>query len=191
MRKIVLASGSPRRRELLRQIGLEFVVEPSEYEEELNRKLTPAKLVRFLSGEKARAIASKHPDSLIIAADTVGVLNGKIIGKPGSVADAVKMLHRLSGKTHSVITGFTILDTSNNREVTRTVKTDVTFRRLARREIEAYVATGEGMDKAGAYAIQGKGALLVKELKGDYYNVVGLPIGALAQALKAFGVDVF
>lgn len=190
MRKIVLASASPRRKELLTQIYLEFEVEPSEYPEVLDRKLTPAALVRFLSLEKARAVAPKHPDSIIIAADTIGVIDGQIIGKPESAADAGRMLRRLSGKTHTVITGFTLLDTSNGRAVTRTVKTDVTFRRLTKTEIDAYVATGEGMDKAGAYAVQGRGALLVKEIRGDYYNVVGLPLSALTQELKKFGVDV-
>jgi septum formation protein len=190
MRKIVLASASPRRKELLEQIHLEFEVEPSEYPEERKSKLTPVALVRFLSREKARAVAPGYPDSIIIAADTIGVINGQIIGKPESAADAGRMLSRLSGKTHTVITGLTILDTSDSRELTRTVKTDVTFRKLTRAEIDAYVATGEGLDKAGAYAVQGRGALLVSEIKGDYYNVVGLPLAALAQALKKFEVNV-
>lgn len=190
MRKIVLASASPRRKELLEQIHLEFEVEPSEYPEERKSKLTPVALVRFLSREKARAVAPGYPDSIIIAADTIGVINGQIIGKPESAADAGRMLSRLSGKTHTVITGLTILDTSDSRELTRTVKTDVTFRKLTRAEIDAYVATGEGLDKAGAYAVQERGALLVSEIKGDYYNVVGLPLAALAQALKKFGVNV-
>jgi len=190
MRKIVLASASPRRKELLTQLHLEFEVEPSEYLEAIDRKFSPVAVVRFLSQEKASAVASKHPDSLIIAADTIGVIDGQVIGKPESSADALKMLRRLSGRTHTVITGFTVLDTSTGRTITHTVKTEVTFHRLTKADIGAYVATGEWLDKAGAYAIQGRGAVLIQEIRGDYYNVVGLPLSALARALKKFGVDV-
>jgi septum formation protein len=190
MRRIILASSSPRRKELLEQIHLEFEIEASDYPENRDLKLAPVTLVRFLSREKARAVAPKYPNSIVIAADTIGVIDGHIIGKPESVADAGRMLRQLSGKTHIVITGFTVLDTSNGRELTRTVKTEVTFRKLTKTEIEAYLATGEGLDKAGAYAVQGRGAVFVKEIRGDYYNVVGLPLSALAQALKKFGVDV-
>lgn len=190
MKRIILASASPRRLELLQQIHLKFEVEPSEYSENVKTKLTPYALVRFLSREKAMAVAPKYPDSLIIAADTIGLINGQIIGKPETPAAAGRMLRQLSGKTHRVITGFTVLDTANGRMLTRIVKTEVTFRRLAKSEIDAYVRTGEPLDKAGAYAIQGLGAVLVKELKGDYYNVMGLPLSALAQALKKFGMNV-
>jgi len=199
MRRIVLASASPRRKELLTQIHLTFEVEPSKYAENVKTKLAPEALVRFLSREKAKAIAPKYPDSLIIAADTIGVIHGQVIGKPETPAAARKMLCLLSGKTHVVITGFTILDTGSGRMLTRTVKTAVTFRKLTLSEIDAYISSGEPfrenlqgepLDKAGAYAIQGRGAVLVKELKGDYYNVMGLPLSALTVALKKFGVDV-
>jgi len=209
MRRIVLASASPRRKELLTQIHLTFEVEPSKYAENVKTKLAPEALVRFLSREKAKAIAPKYPDSLIIAADTIGVIHGQVIGKPETPEAARRMLCLLSGKTHVVITGFTILDTGSGRihperthrerMLTRTVKTEVTFRKLTLSEIDAYISSGEPfrenlqgepLDKAGAYAIQGRGAVLVKELKGDYYNVMGLPLSALTVALKKFGVDV-
>ncbi len=199
MRRIILASASPRRKELLEQIHLKFEVEPSEYPENVKLKLKPFALVRFLSREKAKAIAPKYPDSLIIAADTIGVIHGQVIGKPETPEAARRMLCLLSGKTHVVITGFTILDTGSGRGLTRTVKTAVTFRKLTLSEIDAYISSGEPfrenlqgepLDKAGAYAIQGRGAVLVKELKGDYYNVMGLPLSALTVALKKFGVDV-
>ena len=199
MRRIILASASPRRKELLTQIHLTFEVEPSKYAENVKTKLAPEALVRFLSREKAKAIAPKYPDSLIIAADTIGVIHGQVIGKPETPEAARRMLCLLSGKTHVVITGFTILDTGSGRELTRAVKTAVTFRKLTLSEIDAYISSGEPfrenlqgepLDKAGAYAIQGRGAVLVKELKGDYYNVMGLPLSALAAALKKFGMNV-
>ncbi len=190
MKKIVLASASPRRKELLEKLGIPFQVEASEFTESGVQSLTPVETVKFLSLEKARMVSKKYPDALIIAADTIGVLDGKIIGKPDGAGDAVRMLRELSGRTHKVITGFTIMDSGTGKTLTRTVATEVTFRKLSRREIEAYVATGEPLDKAGAYAIQGLGAVLVKEIKGDYYNVMGLPLSALAAALKRFGVRV-
>ncbi len=190
MKNIVLASASPRRKALLDQIGLKFDVEASDFPEKSGRKRTPENLVRFLSRAKAKSVAANYPDSLIIAADTIGVIDGKIIGKPETPAAARSMLRELSGKTHTVITGFTVLDTAIGRMITRTVKTEVTFRKLTQSEIRAYVGTGEPIDKAGAYAIQGIGAILVKEIRGDYYNVMGLPLSALAEVLKRFGVDV-
>ena len=190
MKKIILASASPRRKELLGKLGIPFQVEASELPESYVNNLTPVEMVRFLSLEKARMVSKKYPDALIIAADTIGVLGRKIIGKPDGAGDAVRMLRELSGRTHRVITGFTIMDGETGKTLTQTVTTEVTFRKLSRREIEAYVRTGEPLDKAGAYAIQGLGAVLVKETKGDYYNVMGLPLSALAAALKRFGVRV-
>lgn len=190
MRKIILASRSPRRQALLAQLGLDFEVEPGEYREEPDLKLAPMALVSYYARQKARLAAPRHPADIILAADTIGVIEGQVIGKPASMADARRILRMLSGKTHTVVTAFTLLDTAIGREITRTVKTAVTFRRLTNREITSYVATGEGRDKAGAYAIQGRGVLLVKEIKGDYTNVVGLPLGALARSLKVFGVVV-
>jgi septum formation protein len=191
MKNIILASASPRRKELLEKIGLRFTIDPSGCAEETAAGLTPHELVRQISLDKANAVAAKHPDSIIIAADTIGVIGEKILGKPHTAHEAVKMLRMISGKSHLVITGFTVLDTATNKRVTVTTDTTVYIKKLSAAEIEAYVKTGEALDKAGAYAIQGKGALLVEKIEGDFYNVVGLPLSALAQTLKSFGVDVW
>jgi septum formation protein len=147
-------------------------------------------LVKTLSLEKARTIAQKYPDAIIIAADTIGVLRGKIVGKPHSVGEARKMLQMLSGKSHRVITGLTVLDSAFNKTVTRTIETLVYIKKLSLAEIQNYVETGEPLDKAGAYAIQGLGSVIVEKIIGDYYNVVGLPLNALSECLKEFGVGV-
>ncbi len=130
----------------------------------------------------------RHADSIIIAADTIGVLEGRILGKPFDAPHARKMLAEMSGRCHSVITGFTVVDSATSRAVSRTVETKVFFRKLTRAEISRYVNTGEPLDKAGAYAIQGLGALLVDRIEGDYSNVIGLPLCELAVVLKRFGV---
>lgn len=188
MKTIVLASSSPRRKELLEKTGLKFIVDSAGGGESLDSKLAPRELAKYLSGEKARAAAIKYPSSLIIAADTFGVLGGKLLGKPADERQAVEMLKMMSGRKHTVITGFTVLDASSGRSVTEVVETGVQFHALSEDEINAYVRSGEPLDKAGAYAIQGLGALLVDKIDGDYYNVVGLPLAALAKALKKFGV---
>jgi septum formation protein len=187
-RPVVLASASPRRRELLENIGLKFTVDPAEIAEIQTAKLKPAELAKELSRHKARAAASRHADSIIIAADTFGVLDGVILGKPVDERHARKMLAGLSGRYHSVITGFTVIDSASGRIVTRAVETRVYFRKLSRSEITRYVKTGEPLDKAGAYAIQGLGALLVERIEGDYCNVIGLPLCALAGVLRRFGI---
>jgi septum formation protein len=190
MKKIILASSSPRRADLLRQIGVEFTVDPARGAEPSFSGGDPHEYARMLSLNKAKQAAACHPDALIIAADTFGMIDGRFIGKPHTAPEAVKMLAGLSERSHAVITGFTVFDTSSGKDITRSVETEVRFRKLTREEIEAYVATGEPLDKAGAYAIQGKGAVLVESIEGDYSNVVGLPLAALARALKEFGVDV-
>jgi septum formation protein len=191
MKKIILASASPRRKELLEKIGLKFDVEPSDYDEEINLKLEPHELVRQISVKKAKIVAARHKDAIIIAADTIGVIGSKIIGKPHTENEARKMLKEISGKPHAVITGFTILDTAANKIISRTVNTKVYIKKLTRQEIDAYVKTGEPLDKAGAYAIQGLGAVIVDKIEGDYYNVMGLPLNALTTALKEFGINVW
>jgi len=187
-RPIVLASASPRRRELLENIGLKFTVDPAEITEIQTNSLKPAELAKALSLRKARAAALRHADSIIIAADTFGVLDGVILGKPVDARHARRMLAGLSGRCHSVITGFTIIDTTTGRAVSRAVETRVYFRKLGRSEIARYVKTGEPLGKAGAYAIQGLGALLVEKIEGDYYNVIGLPLCALAGVLRRFDI---
>jgi septum formation protein len=191
MKKIILASSSPRRKELLTKLGLAFEIESSNEEETLIPELPPHELARQISLKKAQAVAHKHKRALIIAADTFGVLRGEIIGKPRTPAEARKILRALSGKTHSVITGFTIMDAETGKTATQSVETKVHFRKLTPAEIDAYIKTGEPLDKAGAYAIQGLGALIVEWIKGDFYNVIGLPLSALSQALKEFGIRVF
>jgi septum formation protein len=199
-RKIVLASGSPRRKELLEKIGVEFTVDPSDYPEDwqstiqinkdLGIALIPEKLAQSISIRKAAAVAPKYPNAIIIAADTLGVLRGKVIGKPRTPDEARQMLQALSGKSHRVVTAFTILDSKNNKMVTRAVVTRVYFKKLDHAEIDNYVKTGEPLDKAGAYAIQGKGSIFVEKIDGDYYNVMGLPLNSLSESLKEFGVQI-
>ncbi|RPI33241.1 MAG: septum formation inhibitor Maf [Nitrospiraceae bacterium] len=189
-RKIILASASPRRREILGITGLKFSVDASEYEEDMELGLKPHQLARFLSAEKAKAIASKYPNALLIAADTFIVFKDKLLGKPHTDEEARRMLVLLNGRSHSVITGFTILDTKTKKKLSRSVETKVYFRKMTEQEIESYVRTGEPLDKAGAYAIQGIGAVIVKKIEGDYLNVVGLPLNSLIEALRKFGVAV-
>jgi len=190
MKKIILASASPRRKELLAKLGLKFKVDPSSHKEELTSTHEPHELARKLSREKARAIAPKYRNAIIIAADTLGVLGDKILGKPRNEAQARRMLETISGKCHSVITGFTILDTESNKSLSKSVETRVFIRKLTPDEIDAYVKSKEPLDKAGAYAIQGLGSMIVERIEGDYYNVIGLPLAALAESLKEFGIRV-
>jgi len=189
-RKIILASGSPRRKELLSLIGLKFRVDVSDYEEDLRLKLKPHELAKFLSCEKACAVAHKYRDAVIIAADTFIVFRGKLLGKPHTDKEALRMLTMLNGKLHSVITGYTVLDTCSRRKHSSAVETKVWFRKMTDEELRAYVKTGEPLDKAGAYAIQGIGCLIVKKIEGDYFNVIGLPVASLAVTLKKFGISV-
>ncbi len=191
MKTIILASASPRRKELLEKIGLKFTVDPSDCAEDNNAGLEPHELVRQISVSKANAVAARHQDVIIIAADTIGMIGDKIMGKPHTEKEAAKMLREISGKTHLVVTGFTVLDTITKQQITRTVDTTVYIKQLTGEEIAAYVKTGEPLDKAGAYAIQGKGAVIVDKIEGDYYNVMGLPLSALVETLKEFGIDIW
>ena len=190
MKTIILASASPRRKELLEKIGLKFEVEPSNYEENISSELGPHELAKSLSLEKAKLIAKNHKNALVIAADTFIVLEGAILGKPRTETEARKMLGTISGRQHSVITGFTIIDTETNKALSKSVETRVYIRKLTSTEIAAYVESKEPLDKAGAYAIQGLGSVIVEKIEGDYFNVIGLPLSALAQSLKEFGVNV-
>lgn len=186
---IILASNSPRRRELLEQVGITgFQVISPDVDERVEPGLSPAGMVEELSLRKARAAADKTgPDGLIIAADTVVALDGAVLGKPRDEADAFAMLSALSGREHRVYTGVSVL--RGDRAVTEHEETAVCFRELAPVEIWGYIATGEPMDKAGAYGIQGVGALLVRGIRGDYCNVVGLPVFRLGRMLARFGVE--
>ncbi len=189
-RTIILASASPRRKELLEKIGLTFKVDVSGYPEHLTGEFNPEELVINISQGKARAVAAKYPDDIIIAADTIGVIGRRVIGKPHTGREAIKMLKLLSGRSHRVITGLTVLDSRKCKIISRTVETRVYFKKLSDAEISRYVATGEPLDKAGAYAIQGLGSMLVEKIHGDYYNVMGLPLNTLAQILKEFDIQI-
>lgn len=190
MKTIILASGSSRRKELLEIIGLKFKVEPSNYNEDIRSGVEPHEIARRISLEKARVIASKHKNSIIIAADTFIVFGGQILGKPNTEDAARKMLEIMNGKSHSVITGFSIIDSGNNKILSRSVETKVYIRKLTTEEIKAYVSSNEPLDKAGAYAIQGLGSVIVEKIDGDYFNVVGLPLFALAESLRVFGIRI-
>ncbi len=185
---MILASQSPRRRELLALISPEFEVIPAQGEEKLPEGIAPDEAVLLLSQQKAAEVsARKFPSGdvtdTIIAADTVVAIDGDILGKPYSRENAVEMLRRLSGRKHSVFTGVTVI--TPDRTISFVEETAVEFFPLTESEIEAYVSTGDPMDKAGAYGIQGRGALLVKRIEGDYYNVMGLPVGELYRRLRS------
>ena len=185
---IVLASQSPRRKELLGRMGLEFVTQASKIDESAFDGLEARELVATLSREKAQWIARQlDGETLVIGADTVVVRDGAALGKPKDAEDAVAMLLSLSGRDHQVCTGVTVC--RGDRVLTQVEETQVTFRDLTEAEVRQYVSTGEPMDKAGAYGIQGLGGLLVEGIRGDYSNVVGLPVCRLGQMLKDFGVD--
>ena len=190
MKTIILASASPRRKVLLEKIGLIFEVEPSNYEEDIPLRLEPHEFARNISLEKGKIVASKHKNSIVIAADTFIVFGGQILGKPHTEKDAREMLEAISGKYHSVITGFSIIDTGKNKTLSKSVETKVYIRNLTLSEIDAYVKSREPLDKAGAYAIQGLGSVFVEKIDGDYYNVVGFPLSALTEALKEFGINI-
>jgi septum formation protein len=189
MKRIILASASPRRKELLEQIGLHFDVEPSYCQEKDNDQQKPLELAELLSLRKAKAVGNKNADAIIIAADTFVVLGEQIIGKPNSLAEAKEILTELNGRSHSVITGFTIMDTINGKIVSQSVETKVYIKSLSLEEIDAYIETQESMGKAGAYAIQGLGAAIIDRIEGDYFNVMGLPVDAVVNALKEFGIS--
>ena len=190
MKKIILASASPRRKALLEQLCLKFTVDTHVQEDTAFAGREPHQLVKEISLKKAESAAGRYPDAIIIAADTIGVIHGRIIGKPHSESEARTMLAGLSGKAHSVITGFTVLDTLTRKTATRSVETTVYMKQVTESEIAAYVKTGEPLDKAGAYAIQGLGAVLVEKIEGDYSNVMGLPLFVLTEVLKEWGINV-
>lgn len=183
-----MASASPRREQLLRQVGYEFQVLPSRAEEDNTAKLPPEELVQTHARAKAWDVARQvAPADIVIGADTLVVLDGKVFGKPGSAEQACRMLQELSGRTHSVWSGIAIV--KEGRCLCAAVETRVTLGRLNEEEIKRYVATGEPLDKAGAYAVQGIGAVFVEKLDGCYFNVVGLPLNALSRLLSEAGVD--
>lgn len=189
---LLLASTSPRRRFLLREAGIAFdVVAPRDVAEDFPPGEPPQELVVRHALAKARSAAAAHRGRLVLGADTVVVLDGRVFGKPADEEEARAMLAQLAGRTHTVYTGLALVDGSGGRELAEAEATAVTMRPLGDEEIAYYVATGEPLDKAGAYAVQGRGALLVERVDGDYFNVVGLPLHRLSKMLAAFGYDVF
>lgn len=181
---LVLASGSPRRRQLLDMLGIEHRVVPPDVDETRRPGEAPADYVVRLAREKARAVSGRDPKPLVLAADTTVILGDELFAKPATVGEAVEMLGRLAGRTHQVYTGVALA--RGERVETALDVSDVTFRRLARDQIANYVATGEPMDKAGAYAIQGKGAALIDGIRGDFFGVMGLPLRLVLDLLERF-----
>ncbi len=182
MKKLVLASASPRRRELIKLISEDVLCVTSGEDETLPEGIGASEVPMYLARLKAQSVAKDYPDCTVIGSDTVVILEDEILSKPESFEDACSKLHSLSGKTHKVVTGCCIIEGENIK--TFCEETQVEFYKLSDEEIEAYVRTGEPMDKAGAYGIQGRAALFVKGIKGDYFNVVGLPVARLNRELK-------
>lgn len=184
---IILASASPRRRELLTNLGLTFEVIPADVDEGFDPDELPYNLVERLSAAKADKVAQDQPEALVIAADTVVVYRDEVLGKPKTPEENLAYLERLSGHTHEVYTGHTLR--RGEKQVARVSRTAVRFRKLSPEAIARYVATGEGMDKAGGYAIQGYGSALVGEVRGCYFNVVGLSIPTVVELAQDLGLE--
>jgi septum formation protein len=187
--KLILASASPRRAELLRELQPEFQIVPSDAPEVIDEQLTPHELCQLNAHRKARAVAKKIPDALVLGADTLVFLDGEIMGKPGDLADARRMLARLQGRTHQVVTGVSLIHLRGGRERLFAVGTDVTFRPLDETQINGYLSRMSPLDKAGAYAIQEHGDMIVSEIFGSYSNVVGLPVERLQSELDGWPAD--
>jgi len=190
MKRLILASASPRRKQLLEQLGLDFEMYPSNIDEKINPQLEPRQQVEMLSKQKALFISSKFHNTIILAADTMVVLQNEVIGKPKDAEDAKQMLGKLSGTYHSVMTGFTLIDTDTKKTVTKLSETKVWFRRLTAKEIAAYVTRDKPFDKAGAYAIQETASIFVEKIEGDFFGAVGLPVFLVAKELRRFGIAV-
>ena len=185
--ELILASASPRRRELLEKLQMPFAVVVSDCDETLPDGIPAESAAEMLAVRKAAAVAKLHPDAIVIGADTTVILDGEILGKPADPADCKRMLHALSGRQHQVITGVAVFH--GGRSLSFSDTTQVQFYPLTVEEIDAYAASDEPYDKAGAYGIQGQGALLIEGIRGDYYNVMGLPVAKLARILRKFGIN--
>ncbi len=186
---MILASASPQRSRLLRELGCQFEAVPSRIEEQLDARLDPEAQVLELAYLKARDVAERLREGIVIGADTLVVISGRALGKPESAERAREMLRLLGGREHLVITGLAVIDAAGGRAERATATTRVRFGKLDDSLIEKYIATGEPLNKAGAYAIQGKGALLVESIEGCYFNVVGLPLYTLERLLARFGIS--
>lgn len=188
--KLILASISPRRKELLEKTGIPFSIIPSSYEEDMSLNMTPQNLAKFLSAGKALDVAKKHPKAVVIGADTFVVYKDKHLGKPHTLANAKKTLRMLSGKAHTVVTGFTIMHLESGKKISKAITTKVYFKKLSSSEINNYLAIDNPLEAAGSYTVQSRGWMLIEKIEGDYNNVVGLPLFALAEELKKFGIQI-
>lgn len=190
--EIILASKSPRRREILENTKVRFSIEESQIDEVIKLNELPKETVMRLAYEKALDVANRNRNSLVIGADTIVVINDTILGKPKDDIEAFSMLKLLSGKTHYVITGFALINLSLDKKIIDCQVSQVTFKELSEQCIKDYLQTKESLDKAGAYGIQGYGGLLVKNIQGDYFNIVGLPISKISDCLKDhFDINLF
>lgn len=189
-KKIILASTSPRRKELMTRLRINFEVMDSGYEEDMTMKMLPVALAKFLSMGKAKAIAAKSKDCIIIAADTFVVHGNKLIGKPHTKEAATKMLNSINNKTIKIITGLAIIDTCSNKTFSEVEIGEVKFRKFSKSEIKNYVASGEPLDRAGAFAVQGLGSVLIEKVSGDFNSIIGLPLFKVAKILTKLGVKI-
>lgn len=189
--KIILASTSPRRKEILSKTDLVFEIQPGLYEEDMTLNMDPISLAKHLSYHKAKSITDTHTDALIIGADTFITYEGKLLGKPHTPEKATEMLRTLSGKIHSVLTGLAVIRTSDGKVYSDVDESKIYFKDLSEDTIKKYVATGEPLDKAGAYAIQGLASEFIEKIEGDFFSVMGLPLQKLVQVLATeFGLNV-
>ena len=190
--RIILASKSPRRREILENTKVRFSIKESQIDEVIKSNESPKETVMRLAYEKAYDVAQKNKDKLVIGADTIVALDNEVLGKPKDQNEAYQMIKRLSNKTHKVITGISLINLKENKIIKDYVVSFVTFKDLSEDSIKDYINTNESLDKAGAYGIQGYGALLVDNIQGDYFNIVGLPISKLSDLLKDhFDINLF
>lgn len=189
--KIILASTSPRRKELLRQIGLAVTVMPSDFEEDMSLNLSDAELAKTLALGKAKSVAKRLKKGVVIGSDTFIVFKKERIGKPKDKNDARKILKTLSGKTMKIYSGLAVIDLEKKKEFTDCEITELKLKKLSKKEIENYIKTGEPLDKAGAFAIQGRGAVFIQKINGCYSNVIGLPLYKLYLILQKSGIDIF
>lgn len=186
MKKLILASSSYTRKNILTEAGISFEIDPSNYEEDMTLDMKPEELVMYLSRGKAEDVAFRHHGVLVLGADTMVFFENHRLGKPHTLERAKAMLKMLSGKQHSIMTGFTLIDTGNKKVISRAVETKVFFKDLTEKEIDDYIATGEPLKKAGAYGIQENGYKLIDRIEGSKTNVAGLPIEELKKTLKEF-----
>jgi len=188
--KIILASTSPRRRELMALLGVPFEAIASDYEEDMTMALAPERLIKVLSQGKADAVSKNHPGAIVVAADTFVVFKHLSLGKPKNKGEAIKMLKLLSGKSVAILTGLTVQRLKPKKKIFKSVKTTVHFRSMKIDEIKAYVDSGEPLDKAGSFAVQGLGAMFIDRLDGEFTGAMGLPLNALIKSLREFRIKV-